>query len=47
VPHPGVVFRPLAEPVKADYWIAWHRGNKSKALGQYIEIVKKEAPVWC
>ncbi len=46
LPHPGVVFRPLAEPVKVDYWIAWHRGNNSKPLGQYIEIVKKEAPAW-
>jgi len=46
LPHPGVVFRPLAVPVKADYWIAWHRENNSKTLGQYIEIVKKEAPAW-
>lgn len=46
LPHEGVVFRPLAAAAKADYWIAWHRENRSKALGQYIEIVKKEAPVW-
>ena len=39
LPHPGVVFRPLAASVKADYWIAWHRENGSKALEQYIEIV--------
>jgi DNA-binding transcriptional LysR family regulator len=44
--HPGVVFRPLQPPAKADYWIAWHRENRSKALLQYIEIVKKEAPAW-
>jgi hypothetical protein len=43
LPHPGVVFRPLATAAKADYWIAWHRENHSKALGQYIEIVKKQA----
>jgi DNA-binding transcriptional LysR family regulator len=43
LPHPGVVFRPLAIAAKADYWIAWHSGNRSKALAQYIEIVKKEA----
>ena len=43
LPHPGVVFRPLAEAVKADYWIAWCRENRSQALGQYIEIVKKQA----
>ena len=43
LPHPGVVFRPLATAAKADYWIAWHRENHSKALGQYIEVVKKQA----
>ena len=43
LPHPGVVFRPLVSAAKADYWIAWHRENRSKALGQYIEIVKKQA----
>lgn len=41
--HPGVVFRPLAIGAKADFWIAWHSSNRSKALAQYIEIVKKEA----
>ncbi len=43
LPHPGVVFRPLAAPAKAEYWIAWHRENRSKALGQYIEIVTMQA----
>jgi DNA-binding transcriptional LysR family regulator len=46
LPHPGVVFRPLATAAKADYWIAWHRESQSKALTQFIEIVKKEAPAW-
>lgn len=46
LPHPGVVFRPLEMKVKADYWIAWHRENRSKALLKYIEVVKKEAPLW-
>lgn len=43
LPHPGVVFRPLAPPVKADYWIVWHQGNRSKSLHAYIEIMKKHA----
>jgi DNA-binding transcriptional LysR family regulator len=43
LPHPGVVFRPLAIAAKADYWIAWHRENHSKALLQYIDAVKKQA----
>jgi DNA-binding transcriptional LysR family regulator len=45
LPHPGVVFRPLAAAVKADYWIAWHRENRSQALSRYIEIVKKQAAI--
>jgi DNA-binding transcriptional LysR family regulator len=45
LPHPGVVFRPLAAAAKADYWIAWHRENRSKALLQYIEIIKRQATV--
>jgi len=43
LPHPGVVFRTLAAVAKAEYWIAWHHENHSKALAQYIEIVKKQA----
>jgi DNA-binding transcriptional LysR family regulator len=38
--HPGVVFRPLVPPVKADYCIAWNRDNDSRALQQYVQIVK-------
>jgi DNA-binding transcriptional LysR family regulator len=45
LPHPGVVFRPLVTAAKADYWIAWHRENRSKALGHYIEIVKNRQPL--
>jgi DNA-binding transcriptional LysR family regulator len=41
MPHPGVAFRPLMPPVKADYCIAWNRDNDSRALQQYIEIVKR------
>ena len=43
LPHPGVVFRPLRTAAKVDHWIAWHRENHSKALRQYIEVVKKQA----
>lgn len=46
LPHSGVVFRPLVASVKADYWIAWHRENRSKALGEYVEILKKHAIGW-
>jgi DNA-binding transcriptional LysR family regulator len=40
LPHPGVAFRPLTPPTKIDYCIAWNRNNDSRALQQYIEIVK-------
>ncbi len=40
LPHPGVVFRPLAPPLRSDYCIAWNRNNDSRALQQYIEIIK-------
>jgi DNA-binding transcriptional LysR family regulator len=43
LPHPGVVFRPLSPPVKTDYCIAWNRDNDSRALEQYIRIVKNLA----
>jgi DNA-binding transcriptional LysR family regulator len=43
LPHPGVTFRPLAPPLKSDYCIAWNRDNVSRALRQYIEIVKRLA----
>ena len=40
LPHPGVTFRPLVPTVKSDYCIAWNRNNDSRALRQYIELVK-------
>jgi DNA-binding transcriptional LysR family regulator len=40
LPHPGVAYRPLTPPVKTDYCIAWNRGNDTRALQQYIEVVK-------
>lgn len=46
LPHPGVAFRPLAPPVRSDYYIAWNRDDDSRALQQYIQIVKSlTAPV--
>ena len=43
LPHPGVVLRPLAPPVRTDYCIAWNRDNESRALQQYIQMVKSLA----
>ena len=43
LPHPGVALRPLSPPVKTDYCIAWNRDNDSRALQQYIQMVKSLA----
>lgn len=43
LPHPGVVFRPLAAAARAESWIAWRAENRSRALRRFLEIVKKEA----
>jgi DNA-binding transcriptional LysR family regulator len=43
LPQRGIVFRPVANAGKAEFWIAWHRDNASKALAKYIEIVKEGA----
>jgi DNA-binding transcriptional LysR family regulator len=39
-PIVGVAFRPLAPPLKTDYWIAWNRDNDSNPLRRYIQIIK-------
>lgn len=43
VPHPGVAFRALKPLVMSDYCIAWNGDNDSRALQQYIAIVKNLA----
>jgi DNA-binding transcriptional LysR family regulator len=43
LPHAGVVFRPLNPVIKTSYYIAWNRDNGSRALQQYIRIVKSLA----
>jgi DNA-binding transcriptional LysR family regulator len=43
LPHEGVVIRPLATSAKVDYWMAWHRENRSRALLEYVKVVKMHA----
>jgi DNA-binding transcriptional LysR family regulator len=43
IPHPGVAMRPLTPLIKTNYCIAWNRNNDSRALQQYIQIVKNLA----
>ncbi len=40
LPHAGVTLRPLSPPLTTDYWVASNRDSSSKALQQFIEIVK-------
>jgi DNA-binding transcriptional LysR family regulator len=40
LPHPGVAFRPLHPAVKTDYCVAWNRKNDSRALQQYLEVLR-------
>jgi DNA-binding transcriptional LysR family regulator len=38
--HDGVAFRPLSPPLRRESTIAWRADNSSKALKDYIQIVK-------
>jgi len=40
LPHDGVVFRPTTPAVRTDYWIAWKRDNESRALQEFVRVVK-------
>ncbi len=40
LPHEGVVFRPLSPSLRRESTIAWRSDNPSKALHDYIQIVK-------
>jgi len=42
-PHPGVAFRALRPSVKTDYYVSWNRNNDSRALQQYLELLKEAA----
>jgi DNA-binding transcriptional LysR family regulator len=41
VPHPGVAFRELSPVVRSDFYVAWNRNNDSRALQQYLNLLKK------
>jgi DNA-binding transcriptional LysR family regulator len=41
LPHPGVAFRPLWPAIKTEYCIAWNRHNDSRALRQYLDVVRR------
>jgi DNA-binding transcriptional LysR family regulator len=37
LPHRGVVFRPLADPPRANLFFAWHPARMSAVLGAFLE----------
>jgi DNA-binding transcriptional LysR family regulator len=41
LPHDGVVFRPVVPPLLRESTIAWRADNPSRALKDYIQIVKE------
>ena len=41
LPHEGVVFRPLVEPVKSRTEIVWKRQGPSQPLKRYVELVRE------
>jgi DNA-binding transcriptional LysR family regulator len=38
LPHPGVVFRPLAEPPQADVFIAWKASRPQKVRDAFVNL---------
>jgi len=42
LPHPGVVFRPLAEPPRGDLFVAWNPSNASPWVRAFLDCVKEE-----
>jgi len=43
LPHPGIAFRPLHPAVRTEYYVAWNRHNDSRALQQYLEVLRRLA----
>ena len=39
LPHPGVVFRPLTEPITADLYVAWRSKVPSGTLAEFLKII--------
>ena len=39
LPHPGIVFRPLADPPVADLYIAWNARKPSQALSALLDTI--------
>jgi DNA-binding transcriptional LysR family regulator len=38
LPHPGVIFRPLAQPPTGDLFIAWHASRSSPYRGAFLRL---------
>ncbi len=40
MPHSGVVFRPLAQPVTADLFVAWRNGSVPSPLAEFLKSLE-------
>ena len=43
LPHPGIKFRPLADPPTADLFLAW-KGEGSALLGEFLKVLETHPP---
>jgi DNA-binding transcriptional LysR family regulator len=41
LPHPGVVFRPLADPPDGELFVAWNHGGQSPAARAFLESLER------
>jgi DNA-binding transcriptional LysR family regulator len=39
LPHPGIVFRPVTDPVAADLYIAWRAGQPAGVLENFLRLL--------
>jgi DNA-binding transcriptional LysR family regulator len=39
MPHPGIVFRPLQDPLTADLYVAWHARNPPPTLATFLTTI--------
>jgi DNA-binding transcriptional LysR family regulator len=44
LPHPGVVFRPLIDPPKADLFVAWNSERATSTTRAFVDCIRAEQP---
>jgi DNA-binding transcriptional LysR family regulator len=43
MPHPGVVFRRLVDPPRADLFVAWRSQNPNPSLAAFLKLIDKSS----